>query len=66
MKESFYVMQEIDGDECLLCHRDTEDEAIRAMRDEAKRDTHASLSVWSSTGGIRALLAGGKFMRVTP
>lgn len=62
MKECFYVMQAIDGDECLLHHRETKAAAIEAMKDEAKRDPAALLSVWSSTGGMLMLLEGGKLI----
>ena len=46
MSESFYVMQEMDGDECLVHHCETKAAAIEAMQHEGERNPWASLSVW--------------------
>jgi len=46
--ETFYVMQYIDGDECLLFHRPT----LSAAREAACESGEQSLSIWSSTGGM--------------
>jgi hypothetical protein len=51
MSKSYYVMQEMDGDECLLFNKPTIDEAIQAAK-EYKTINGESLSVWSSDGGI--------------
>ena len=53
--KTFYVMELLEGDECLLFHRDTLPEALRAMAEQSQRDAHAALSVWDSTGGVRAM-----------
>lgn len=53
--ESFYVMQEIEGDECLLADRPDFAAALKIANDEASRDNRASLSICSSTRGILVL-----------
>lgn len=53
--ESFYVMHEIDGDECLLARRENFAGSLEAARAETKRDPRASVSIWSTTRGILVL-----------
>jgi hypothetical protein len=54
-KESFYVMHEVDGDECLLADRSDFAAALKIANDEATRDNRATLSICSSTRGILVL-----------
>ena len=50
--ESFYVMEYVDGDECVLFHAATLTEARAKAMIEKHRDPRAELSVWSSKGGV--------------
>lgn len=53
--ESFYVMHEVDGDECLLADRPDFAGAFEAAKAEATRDPRAGISIWSTTRGILVL-----------
>ena len=57
IQESFYVMHEAGGDECVLFRRSEFMAALSAGREEAARDRRARLSIWSSTRGILVLPA---------
>ena len=53
--ESFQVMHEVDGDECLLSMHSTLAEALTVALQETATDNRASISIWSPTRGIIAL-----------
>lgn len=45
---SYYVMHCIDGDECLLHHRDNLHDALAVARQEIADRPRADISVWST------------------
>ena len=49
---TYYVMQLIEGDECLLHHSPEVMAALEYARAEKRRNPHAELSIWSDKGGI--------------
>ena len=53
----YYVMQDIDGDECVILHCDSLADAEKAMRAEAARlcNRPEHFSVWNAKGGIEVL-----------
>ena len=52
----YYVMHCIDGDECLLHHRETLPAALEVARQEIADRPRADISVWHSSGGIAAVM----------
>ena len=57
--EKFYVMREIEGDECLEAIRDSLEAACTTMVDLGKTVRETELSVCSTTRGILAFLKDG-------
>ena len=65
---TFYVMQEVDGDECLLFHARIFEEAQQKLLSYLSGHTAIpaeQLSIWNSQGGMVAWLHQGQWISKT-